>query len=108
MRYELTDDEWFAIRAMLPNKAARCASRERPPKREWYLLSSAIWRNLARSARSWKLRAKDVGGLMLDAGADYETDLASAKGARCYPDERSAFPPGSLRCRRSKSHDVSG
>jgi transposase len=50
MRYELTDDEWFAIRAMLPNKAARCASRERPPKREWYLLSSAIWRNLARSA----------------------------------------------------------
>jgi len=54
------------------------------------------------------LRAKDVGGLMLDAGADYETDLASAKGARCYPDERSAFPPGSLRCRRSKSHGVSG
>jgi hypothetical protein len=78
------------------------------PKREWYLLSSAIWRNLARSARSWKLRAKDVGGLMLDAGADYETDLASAKGACCYPDERSAFAPGSLRCRRSKSHGVSG
>jgi hypothetical protein len=33
MRYELTDDEWFAIRSMLPNKAARCASRKRPLKR---------------------------------------------------------------------------
>jgi hypothetical protein len=58
--------------------------------------------------------AKDVGWLiaqaqrMLDAGADYVTDSANANGVCCYPDERFALPPGSLRCRQSKSHGASG
>jgi hypothetical protein len=73
------------------------------------LLSSAIWGTLARSAAELEIEGtKDVGGLMLDASADYETDSASAKGVCCYPDERSAFPPGSLRCRQSRSHGGSG
>jgi transposase len=36
MRYELTDDEWAAIRLMLPNK----------PRGFWVLRSGAPWRDL--------------------------------------------------------------
>ena len=31
MRYELTDDEWAAIRPMLPNRPRGIPRRERPP-----------------------------------------------------------------------------
>jgi hypothetical protein len=50
MRYELTDHEWAAIKAMLPYKAARCSTGERPSCPQWYLLGLAIWGAMARPA----------------------------------------------------------
>ena len=44
MRYELSDNEWGIIRAMLPTKP-----RGIPRVDEWHLLGIAIWRSLAGS-----------------------------------------------------------
>jgi transposase len=51
MRYQLTDEEWTAIKPMLPNKP-RGMSRvnERPSYPQWHLLSLAIWGAMARFA----------------------------------------------------------
>ena len=42
MRYELADDEWIAIKPMLPNKAARRSTGERPPCPQRHLLGIAV------------------------------------------------------------------
>jgi transposase len=50
MRYELSDEEWTAIRPMLPNKP-RCVPRVNDPSRpQWYLLGFAIRGAMARPA----------------------------------------------------------
>ena len=49
MRYELTNDEWVAIKPMLPSKP-RGVPRERPSCSQWHLLGLAIWGAVARPA----------------------------------------------------------
>ena len=57
MRYELTDDEWAAIKAMLPNKprgVPRVNDRRVLNGIFWVLRSGAPWRDLPRSCpREW-------------------------------------------------------
>jgi transposase len=46
MRYELSNDEWIAIRPMLPNKP-RGIPRVNDRRPQWHLLGLAIWRTMA-------------------------------------------------------------
>jgi len=50
MRYELTDNEWSAIKPMLPNKP-RGVPRVNESRPQWHLLGLAIWGAVARPAR---------------------------------------------------------
>src|SRR5262245_22374649 len=51
MRYELTDDEWAAIKPMLPNKP-RGVPRVNDRRVLWVLRSGAPWRDLPSGART--------------------------------------------------------
>jgi len=51
MRCELADNEWIAIKPMLPNKPRGRAAGERPSWSQWHLLVLAICGTVARSAR---------------------------------------------------------
>jgi transposase len=50
MRYELSDDEWAAIKPMLPNKAAGRTTGGRSACPQWHLLGLAVRSAVARSA----------------------------------------------------------
>jgi len=50
MRYELTDDEWVAIKLMLPNKPRGVPRVNDRRVLNWHLLGFAIWGAMARSA----------------------------------------------------------
>src|SRR5437762_1101128 len=90
MRYELSDDEWTAIKPMLPNKprgVRRVNDRRVLNGIFWILRSGAPWRDTNSRPTTWRSsnsHQSEFGCVLMSPRPNKNTDLAAARDAYAY------------------------